>query len=120
MLGAAWHCGGRGLPSGAARFDLGAVGARLTNTWERARDADVARRLTTTPGRLRLMSIALVVGLAGMWTVGAIALTTVHGAAHDIGLEQAPLLVDAGNLYGALADADAGSQHHDPRASAQR
>jgi hypothetical protein len=42
-----------------------------------------------------------------MWGVGVVALTTVHGDAHEVGVEDAPLLVDAEELYVALADADA-------------
>jgi hypothetical protein len=93
--------------NGVARFDLSAVGARFVQTWERGRSARVAPRLATTPGRLRFLSVALVAGLAAMWAVGVIALTTVHGDAHEVGLEDAPLLVDAEELYVALADADA-------------
>ena len=67
----------------------------------------VERRPFTTPVGLRLATVVL---LLGVLVVGAVTVRSAvdrRDAADAIGLEAAPLLVEAENLYVALADADA-------------
>jgi hypothetical protein len=62
---------------------------------------------TTTPGRLGVASIVLVVGLVVVAVVGTVATAARNDAARAVGLETVPALVAAEELYGSLADADA-------------
>lgn len=62
---------------------------------------------TTTPGRLRLASIVLAAALSVLGIVGTSTLVSRQSAARAVGLDAAPLLVGAVNLYVSLADADA-------------
>jgi hypothetical protein len=65
------------------------------------------RWLRTTPGRLRVASIALLGGLLVLGIVAATAASARGDAARSVGSGAAPELVSAEELYGALADADA-------------
>ena len=65
------------------------------------------RWTTTTPGRLGVASVVLVIGLIVVAAVGTLATASRNSAARAVGLETVPALVAAENLYGALADADA-------------
>jgi hypothetical protein len=65
------------------------------------------RWLTTTPGRLRAASVLILIGLLIVGVVAASAASTRGSAARAVGLEAAPELVAAEDLYGSLADADA-------------
>jgi len=67
----------------------------------------LGRWLRTTPGCIRLFSIAAIVSLAVLWATGTSVLTARRDAARSVGLESAPQLTRADNLYAALADADA-------------
>jgi hypothetical protein len=67
----------------------------------------LGRWLRTTPGCIRLFSIAAVVSLALLWATGTSALTARRDAARSVGLQSAPQLTRADDLYAALADADA-------------
>lgn len=73
----------------------------------RVRGMGLRRWLARTPGRLRLFSVAILGALIALWAVGASSLNARHEAARSVGLESAPLLVAADDLYVALADADA-------------
>lgn len=67
----------------------------------------VRSTLATTPGRLRLASLAIVVVLALAWLVAATTVRARQAATHQVGLETEPLLVGAQDIYASLADADA-------------
>jgi hypothetical protein len=64
-------------------------------------------RAATTPGRLRLASLAIVLLIIPLWVVAAGALGARRHAARAAGLETEPLLVGAQGMYASLADADA-------------
>ena len=73
----------------------------------RVQGIPVRRWVRTTPGRMRVLSIALV---AIVLVVGVVAWTTAearHSASREVGLDATPQLVASETLYGALADADA-------------
>jgi hypothetical protein len=74
-----------------------------------ARRHSLAGRLhpLTTPGRLRLASIALVLAVMVLGVVGVRAATERRDATNTIGRDATPLLVGAKDLYVTLADADA-------------
>ena len=86
-----------------------------TVTRERSRDPrlvrvqgmSLRRWLTTTPGRMRASSVLILVGLVVVGIVAASAASVRGSAARAVGLEAAPELVAAEDLYGSLADADA-------------
>ena len=80
------------------------VASRRARVPQRARSG--GRRLTT-PGSLRLASVALALGLVALGVVGARAATERRHAAGVVGADATPLLVRAEELYVALADADA-------------
>jgi hypothetical protein len=65
------------------------------------------RWLRTTPGRLRLWSVVLVVGVLVVGIVAGTAANARGNAARSVGSVAAPELVAAESLYGSLADADA-------------
>jgi hypothetical protein len=65
------------------------------------------RWLATTPGRLQASSVLILVGLVAFGAVAVTAATARGNAARAVGLEAAPELVAAEDLYGSLADADA-------------
>jgi hypothetical protein len=67
----------------------------------------VRRWLGTTPGRLRVASVALLLGLLVVGVIAATAANARGDAARAVGLESVPELVAAQNLYVALSDADA-------------
>jgi hypothetical protein len=67
----------------------------------------VSARASTTPGRLRVASLAILAGLILLWVILATTLTARQRAAHDVGLQSEPLLVGTEGIYGSLADADA-------------
>src|SRR6516165_11598560 len=64
-------------------------------------------RAATTPGRLRLASLAILLIIIPLWVVAAGALGARQHAARAVGLETEPLLVGAQGVYASLADADA-------------
>ena len=69
---------------------------------------DALRRwLSTTPGRLRVASVVLLVGLLVVGVVAGAAASARGDAARAVGLDAVPELVAAEDLYGSLADADA-------------
>jgi hypothetical protein len=61
----------------------------------------------TTPGRLRLASLAVLLMIIPLWVVSAGALGARRRAAAAAGVETEPLLVGAQGMYASLADADA-------------
>jgi uncharacterized protein with PQ loop repeat len=67
----------------------------------------VRSTLATTPGRLRLATLAIVVVLALAWLVAATTVRARQTATHQVGLETEPLLIGAQDIYASLADADA-------------
>ena len=67
----------------------------------------VRSRAATTPGRLRLASLAILLIIIPLWVVAAGALGARRHAARAAGLETEPLLVGAQGIYASLADADA-------------
>lgn len=67
----------------------------------------IGARLTTTPGRLGLASIAVVVAALVLGTVAFTAERSRHQAAQAVASETEPLLVEAVSLYVSLSDADA-------------
>jgi hypothetical protein len=73
----------------------------------RVQGMPLSRWLRTTPGRLRLASIGLVVGLVITAVTAATATSARQDAAEAAGDHTAPALVSAESLYGELADADA-------------
>jgi hypothetical protein len=73
----------------------------------RVQGMPVGSWLRTTPGRMRLASVLLLVGLLVVGVVAGTAARARGNAARDVGLESAPELVAAQNLYVALSDADA-------------
>src|SRR4051794_26870516 len=64
-------------------------------------------RVATTPGRLRLAAVSIVLGAVAFGLVGATAAATRRDAASAAGREIEPLLIRAGRLHDVLADADA-------------
>src|SRR4051794_3704921 len=64
-------------------------------------------RVRTTPGRLRLAAVAIVVAALGLGVGGATAATTRRTAARAAATDLEPLLVRSVQLHDALADADA-------------
>ena len=72
-----------------------------------ARAMRVGTWLRTTPGRLRLFSVAVAFVLLAFWLIAAGALSERRNAARSVGLDSARELVMANDLYAALADADA-------------
>jgi hypothetical protein len=73
----------------------------------RVQDMSLRRWLATTPGRLRASSVLILIGLLLVGVVAATAASARGNAARAVGLEAAPELVAAEDLYGSLADADA-------------
>jgi hypothetical protein len=74
------------------------------------READrmrLRRRLRTTPGRLQLLSVVIAGALVALAVVEAATLSAREDAASAVGVESAPQLMAASDLYAALADADA-------------
>jgi hypothetical protein len=67
----------------------------------------VRRWLSTTPGRLRVASVALVVVVLVTGVVAIVVARSRADAAAGVAHRATPELVAAENLYGALADADA-------------
>src|SRR5262245_45607149 len=61
----------------------------------------------TTPGRLRIWSVVLLIGILVVGIVAGTAANARGDAARSVGSEAAPELVAAEGLYGSLADADA-------------
>lgn len=84
-----------------------APGALTVAPASRQRLVRVGTRLTTTPGRMRLASAAIVAGLILFGTVGTVALHARQHAARDVGVQAEPLLVGAQVMFSSLADADA-------------
>ena len=92
-------------------------GPDVSSTMSRERSGDprlvrvqgmsLRRWLATTPGRLRASSVVILVGLLVVGVVAATAASARGDAARAVGLEAAPELVAAEDLYGSLADADA-------------
>src|SRR3954451_10576125 len=64
-------------------------------------------RLSTTPGRLRLAGVAILLGAVGFGLLGATAAASRRDAAVTAAHQTEPLLVRAVRLHDALADADA-------------
>lgn len=64
-------------------------------------------RLTTTPGRLRLVAVLLIAGAIVFGALAASAVSTRLQAAHSVATDTEPLLVTAEGLYASLSDADA-------------
>lgn len=69
--------------------------------------ASLRRRLTTTPGRMRLAIAAIVVGLLLVALVGTVTYRARQRATNEVGQQAEPLLVGAEVMYSSLADADA-------------
>lgn len=67
----------------------------------------VRSHLLTTPGRLRLASLLIVILLVVMWIVATASLDARRHATHDAGVTIEPLLVATQDMYTSLADADA-------------
>jgi hypothetical protein len=82
-------------PPASRPVTLGAIRSRVT------------ARASTTPGRLRVASLAILAGFILLWVIAATTLTARQRAANAVGLETEPLLVGAEGIYGSLADADA-------------
>jgi hypothetical protein len=89
----------------AGRAHVASVAARRPGTF--ARGWGLLDRANTTPGRLRIASIVLVGGLVLTWVVVLSVLASRQRASVAVVEEAAPLLTDASELYGALAEADA-------------
>src|SRR5215212_3562927 len=64
-------------------------------------------RVSTTPGRLRLVASAIVLGAVGFGLIGVTAAITRRDAALTAAGQTEPLLVQAVRLHDALSDADA-------------
>jgi hypothetical protein len=76
-------------------------------TRQRARPIGwVREQVTTTPGRLRLASIVLVIGLVVFGVVTAAATTARNDAANAAATSTGHLLASADQLYASMADAD--------------
>src|SRR5215469_2140182 len=69
--------------------------------WSALRD-----RVATTPGRLRLLSVAVTVGAAVLWLVGSGDLVESAGALDGMGRGTVPAIVLAQQIHAALAAAD--------------
>jgi hypothetical protein len=67
----------------------------------------VRERLTTTPGRLALVSIAVVIGAVCFGAIALIAGQARARAANSAKTDTEPLLAEAANLYASLSDANA-------------
>jgi hypothetical protein len=63
--------------------------------------------MTTTPGRMRMAGVGIVVGLLVLALIGTGSLRARHRAATAVGTQAEPLLVGAEQIYSSLADADA-------------
>jgi hypothetical protein len=64
-------------------------------------------RLTTTPGRLRLAAVLLVLGAIVFGVIATSAVSARREAAHSVATDTEPLLVTAEGLDASLSDADA-------------
>jgi hypothetical protein len=73
----------------------------------RVQGMGLGRWLRTTPGRLRIASVVLLIGLVVVGVVAATAASARGDAARAVGFDRAPALVAAQNLAVALSDADA-------------
>ncbi len=67
----------------------------------------VREQLTTTPGRLALVSIAVVVGAVCFGAMALVAGQARSRAVHSAKTDTEPLLAEAANLYASLSDANA-------------
>lgn len=67
----------------------------------------VRERLTTTPGRLELIAVAVVLGAVAFALIGGAAERSLDRAAQAAGKATEPLLVQAVSLYTSLSDANA-------------
>ena len=81
--------------------------ASPTFAWVGPRIEGIRARLTTTPGRLRLAAVLLVVGAIVFGALAASAVSARRQAAHSVATDTEPLLVTAEGLYASLSDADA-------------
>jgi len=85
----------------------GLVAARPRPGRLRHRLRAIRPRLATTPGRLRLGAVAIVLGSIGFGLIGATAAATRRDAASTAASQTEPLLVRTVRLHDSLADADA-------------
>jgi len=81
--------------------------ASPTFAWVGPRIEGIRARLTTTPGRLRLAAVLLVLGAIVFGALAASAVSARRQAAHSVATDTEPLLVTAEGLYASLSDADA-------------
>jgi uncharacterized membrane protein YdcZ (DUF606 family) len=75
--------------------------------FDRSHARSLLREMSTTPGRLRAVGVALTVGLLLLGAVGIAALHDRRAAAVAVADVAKPSLVHAANLYVALSDGDA-------------
>lgn len=64
-------------------------------------------RLRTVPGRIRALTIASLLAVAGLFATGAVFLANAHDGLQVIGHGAGPQVVATGDLYYALSDMDA-------------
>jgi len=86
-------------------------------------------RTSTTPGRLRTLSLALVAVSGLLWLAGSSTVVTAQSRVDDIGHRSGPAVIDAQKIHESLADADrsaanaflaSGAQNSEPRQRYQR
>jgi len=65
------------------------------------------RRARTTPGLLRICSVVLVIGIAGLWLAGWTSASRRYNRVHAIGARTEPLIVEAQQIHASLSEADA-------------
>ncbi len=75
--------------------------------YRRRQLARARAHLVTTPGRLRVASLLIVVLVVIVWIVATASLDARRHATHDAGVTIEPLLVATQDMYTSLADADA-------------
>ena len=86
--------------SASPTSDARGLNLNLPSAWLR-------ERLTTTPGRLRLVAGLLAVSVIVFGVIAATAAGDRRQAAHAVATQTEPLLVQADQLYSSLSDADA-------------
>ncbi len=64
-------------------------------------------RLRTVPGRIRALTVAALLAVAGLFATAAVFLSDAHDGLHVIGHGAGPQVVATGDLYYALSDMDA-------------
>ncbi len=63
-------------------------------------------RASTTPGRLRALSVVVIVGTTMLWLLGAAAVVAARSDVDTVGHRTVPMIIDAQRTHALLSDAD--------------